>query len=147
MKEAWISNQRAWRFLHPELDAGEGPSGLQLTPRGGVALARGAACVRQSLLLLLSTVPGERVMRPEYGCDLFRVVFSPNDDTTAGLAIHYVRQAIARWEPRVKLLRVDAGRHPEVPGLLEIRVEYRLRATGERDAIALALDLSEGGTP
>ena len=62
------------------------------------------ASIRQSLLLLLSTSPGERVMRPDYGCSLRRLVFAPNDDTTAGLAIHYVRQAVERWEPRVEIL-------------------------------------------
>jgi hypothetical protein len=51
------------------------------------------AAVRQSILLLLTTVPGERVMRPDYGCDLQKLVFSPNDATTHGLAIHYVRRA------------------------------------------------------
>ena len=42
--------------------------------------------IRQAILLLFSTRPGERVMRPDYGCDIHRLVFSPNDDTTAGLA-------------------------------------------------------------
>ena len=41
-------------------------------------------------------------MRPGYGCHLFRLAFAPNDDTTAGLAIHYVRQALERWEPRIE---------------------------------------------
>jgi len=46
---------------------------------------------------------GERVLRPEYGCDLHRLVFSPNDATTAGLAVHYVRAALLRWEPRIEI--------------------------------------------
>ena len=66
--------------------------------------------VRQAILLLISTTPGERVMRPNYGCALGRLVFSPNDDTTAGLATHYVRQALLRWEPRIQILQLEATR-------------------------------------
>jgi len=60
--------------------------------------------VRQAILLLLSTVPGERIMRPEYGCLIHQLVFSPNDATTAGLAIHYVQRALDLWEPRVDVV-------------------------------------------
>ena len=73
---------RAWRFVHPDLErAGEAP-GLQHRA-GRTRMVAGEDSVRQSLLLLLSTRRGERVMRPEYGCDLFKLVFAPCDDTTA----------------------------------------------------------------
>lgn len=134
---------RAFRFVHPDFDAGEAP-GLGLSPRGGAAMVEEDAAVRQSLLILFSTLPGERVMRPEYGCNLQRLVFAPNDDTTAGLAIHYVRQAIARFEPRVKILRLDAGRHPQASELLEIRLDYRLRADHSAGSISFAIDLGAG---
>ena len=77
-------------------------------PTGSIAMVEEDDAIRQALLLLISTRPGERVMRPAYGCDLERLIFSPNDDTTAGLAMHYVRQAVERWEPRVEILGVDA---------------------------------------
>ena len=98
--------------------------------------------VRQAILLLLSTSPGERVMRPEYGCDLHRLIFSPNDDTTAGLAIHYVRRALERWEPRIDILRLDATRCAENPGVLEIVLEYRVRATWQIENLVFHLDLT-----
>ena len=66
-------------------------------------MTSGPDAVRQSILLLLSTRPGERVMRPDNGCDLYRLAFAPSDDMTAGLAIHYVRQAVERWEPCARL--------------------------------------------
>lgn len=135
---------RSWSFLHPDADAAGLESGLRLAPTGGMEMARGAAAVRQALLLLLTTRPGERVMRPDYGCELQRLVFSPNDDTTAGLAIHYVRRAIARWEPRVEIVRVDAGRDPGDPGRLTIRLDYRLRSTRELDRLTFSLDLAGG---
>jgi uncharacterized protein len=104
----------------------------------------GADAVRQSILLLLSTRPGERVMRPEYGCNLYRLAFAPNDDMTAGLAIHYVRQAVERWELRAEIISLDAGRDPEAPELLNIILEYRLRVTQQADQLFISVDLTGG---
>jgi Bacteriophage baseplate protein W len=83
-------------------------------------------------------------MRPEYGCELHRLAFSPNDDTTAGLAIYYVRRALERWEPRIQLLHVDAGRSPESPERLDISVEYRVRATQRGDRLVYPFTLAGG---
>ena len=133
---------RGWRFVHPDFDASEGVPGLRLSARGGIAMVEEAADVRQAILLLLSTRRGERVMRPDYGCDLHRLVFSPNDNTTAGLAIHYVRRALERWEPRIDRLRVDAGRNSEEPTRLDILVEYRVRATQRTESLQVSLSLT-----
>ena len=84
-------------------------------------------------------------MRPTYGCDLFKLVFWPNDDTTAGLAMHYVREAVTRWEPRVDRLNVDATRHPDDPSRLNIDLDYRVRSTGEQDRLSVQLDLQGSG--
>ena len=138
-------NERAaggWLFIHPDFDTRGGAPGLALSARGGIALVAGDDAVRQAILLLLSTMPGERVMRPDYGCELHRLLFAPNDDTTAGLAIFYVRRAVERWEPRVEVLRVDAGRNPQRPDLLDVILEYRVRATQRRDQLAFALALA-----
>ncbi len=145
MRPANRPAHRAIAFLHPELDREHGEGGLVLSSSGALEMTSGAAAIRQSLLVLLSTQPGERVMRPEYGCELNRLPFSPNDDTTAGLAMHHVRRAIARFEPRIKIVSLDAGPHPDHAALLEIRLEYRLRSSGERASLAFALDLSAGG--
>jgi phage baseplate assembly protein W len=111
---------RAWRF--------DALSGISVAP-GRVEMVEGDDSVRQAIFLLLSTTPGERVMRPEYGCELRRVLFSPNDDSTAGLAIHYVRQAIDRWEPRVAIVRLDAVANRDRAEQLDIALEYRVRST------------------
>jgi len=98
--------------------------------------------VRQAVLLLLSTRPGERAMRPDYGCDLHKLVFSPNDDTTAGLAMHYVRQALDRWEPRIVIERLDAGRDEAYPERLNILLEYRLGSSMTRDSLIFSVNLT-----
>lgn len=138
---------RSWRFLVPRLDAPGEPVGLVVDPSGAIDTVADDEAVRQSLLMLISTRPGERVMRPEYGCDLHRLVFSPNDDTTAGLAIHFVRQAVERWEPRVEILRVDANRDPEEATRLAIVLDYRVRATLQAGSIEVGVDLQQGVTP
>lgn len=138
---------RSLAFIHPDFDAHAGVPGLRLTPTGRLAVVTDAASVRQALLLLLSTRPGERINRPGYGCHLFRLVFAPADDTTAGLAIHYVARAVEQWEPRINVISLDAGRSPETPELLEVRLRYLVRTTQLEDEIAIAVPVASGGAP
>ena len=132
---------RALRFLGT---ADLGDAGLRTGATGTLSTVDGDAAVRQAVILLLSTSPGERLMRPEYGSHLHRLAFAPNDQTTAGLAIHYVRSALARWEPRVDVLELDAYPDPDRAELLVIQLRYRVRATL---AVAdLTLPAPVGGT-
>jgi phage baseplate assembly protein W len=141
-----IQRYRAWRFVHPDLDIYRTTPGLQLTPAGRIAMVEERETVRQAILLLLSTRPGERVMRPTYGCDLWRLVFSLNDETTAGLAIHYVRQALQRWEPRIDIVNLDATRGEDDPGRLDIFLEYRLRTQQIQESFRYSLSLTGAST-
>lgn len=133
---------QGWRFGHPDLDRSADRLGLTLTPRNTIQLVAGDDAVRQAVLLLLSTRPGERVMRPDYGCAIHTLVFSPNDDTTAALAIHYVRRALQRWEPRINILNIDAGQHPEETSVLRILLVYQVRATHEIEQLQLDVNLA-----
>ncbi|HEX9076269.1 MAG TPA: GPW/gp25 family protein [Anaerolineae bacterium] len=135
---------RAWRFLYPDVDAGAESAGLALSARGRIEMVQDNDSVRQAILLLLSTVPGERVMRPDYGSSLHQLVFSPNDDTTAGLAIYSVRRALELWEPRIDILGLDARRDEESPERLDIILDYRVRATLRSDTLALSFNLAGG---
>lgn len=126
------------RFNPPAL---AGPPGFGVTPTGRLDTVSDEAALRQSLLLLLSTVPGERVMRPSYGCPLDRFVFAPNDETTAGLAIHEVRSAIERNEPRVEIVGIDAGPDPADFTRLIVEVTYRVRATAVLETVSLPVEL------
>ncbi|QSQ23058.1 GPW/gp25 family protein [Pyxidicoccus parkwayensis] len=136
---------RTWRFAHPDFEMAE-LSGLRLAPTGKVEMVEEHASIRQAVLLLLTTTPGERVMRPDYGCELHRLLFSSNDDTTAGLAIHYVRRALERWEPRINVLHLDATRSSDEPHRLDISLEYRVRATGRTERLAYPFSLAGGPT-
>ena len=133
---------RAWQFEHPDFDVPEEEDGLRLTAKRAIAMVEDDLAVRQSILLLLSTIPGERVMRPDYGCALNQLIFSPNDDTTAGLALHFVRQALERWEPRAEILQLEAEPNEAAPEVLEIRLEYRVRATRRVETLVVPVNLA-----
>lgn len=130
---------RSLRFCHPDEP---GAPGLRLLPNGALETVSQAAAVRQALLMLLTTRPGERVMRPDYGCRLNELIFALRDETTAGLAIHYVESAIRRWEPRVEVLKVDASWDTRQPSLLLIHLDYRLRHDPARYALSWELEVS-----
>jgi len=132
---------RAAAFVIPGFDDTAVP-GLRLDGRGRLATVHDAASIRQALLLLLSTRPGERVGRPGYGCHLWRLAFEGADDTTAGLAIHYVTQAVETWEKRVRVLDVVADIPADDPSLLEVRMTYRIQSTLATDRVAVAVPIA-----
>jgi phage baseplate assembly protein W len=88
--------------------------------------------VRQGMLLVLQTAPGERVMRPDFGCAIHKLLFAPNDATTRGLAESAVREALLRWEPRIELMHVTALPGGDREELLVVSVDYRVRRTDSR---------------
>ena len=126
------------RFGYP--GSGAAP-GLSVDPAGRVATIDGDEAIRQSLLMLLSTRPGERVMRPRYGCPLHRLVFQPLDATTAGLAIHYVERAVRLWEPRVAIISIDAQPEPTGEPRLVVTLDYRVHTTQSVESLSFELDL------
>ncbi len=85
--------------------------------------------VRQAIWMILSTAPGERMMRPDFGCGIHDLVFALNSSATAGRASNEVRQALIRWEPRIDVLSVDVYPGSAQPNLLLIEISYQVRAT------------------
>jgi phage baseplate assembly protein W len=102
---------------------------LQVDHRGAVALARDERDVEQAIWLILSTAPGERPMRPEFGCGAHDRVFDRIDAETMGLIERDVRAALDRWEPRVDVEAVDFELEGADSGQLVIDLTYRIRAT------------------
>jgi Bacteriophage baseplate protein W len=118
---------------------GPGAPGFRLTGAGRIEVVTGIAELRQSLLMLLATTPGERPLAPTFGCALDRLAFEPIDDTTAGLAIRMVAEAVAQQLPQVQVDRLDAGPDPADPGRLRIELWYRDRRSGTTDTLSLTL--------
>ncbi|MBH1934408.1 GPW/gp25 family protein [Streptomyces sp. AV19] len=102
-----------------------------LTPSGEVALATGGEDVAQAIRLVLGTTPGERPMRPEFGCGVHGLAFDPLDATTVARADAEVRRALERWEPRIELDDLLFSTDSTDEGVLYIDVRYRLRDTNE----------------
>ena len=104
---------------------------VRMSPTGGVQLSTGDREIMESIRLILSTAPGERPMRPEFGCAIHRYVFAPANQATAGDMAHAVRLALERWEVRIELedVRVLFDRAEE--GVLGIEIGYRLRGTND----------------
>jgi phage baseplate assembly protein W len=94
----------------------------------GVAISYGEENIQQSIWIILATAPGERVMRPDFGCGIHRLVFEVNDAGTRGEVKKEVSNALIRWEPRIDVLDVgtEVKGHGEV---LLITVSYQVRAT------------------
>jgi hypothetical protein len=94
--------------------------------------ADGEQSVRQSIWTILSTSPGERVMRPDFGCSLSDLVFAVNNAATATAVTRAVREALATWEPRIDVLDVYAAPDPVQANVLNIEINYQVRSTNSR---------------
>jgi Bacteriophage baseplate protein W len=97
-----------------------------------IALARYEDSIHQAIWIILSTAPGERVMRPDFGCGLHNLVFAVNSAGTAAQVASEVRQALLRWEPRIEALEVAVTTDASEPTRLLIDIGYRVRATNNR---------------
>jgi phage baseplate assembly protein W len=102
---------------------------LGVDRRGRIALAHGEDDIEQALQIILGTAPGERPMRPEFGCGIHRYVFDVVDAETLGRMELEISRAIERWEPRVDLTGVRFDTSTALDGRLEITIDYRVRAT------------------
>jgi phage baseplate assembly protein W len=100
---------------------------LQVTPRGAIATSSEEQKIEESILLILSTAPGERLMLPDFGCGIHDLVFAPNDHGTITRVVDLVRRSLTTYEQRIDVLDVNADTSSEQPNLLLIRVDYRIR--------------------
>jgi phage baseplate assembly protein W len=117
---------------------------VQLDDEGEIALSRYADDVREAIWIILSTSPGERVMRPTFGCGIHEYVFAPNNTSTLGLIHFHVEDALTRWEPRIDLEEVLVESSPTDPSLLLISVDYRVRTTDSRFNLVYPFYLQRG---
>ena len=105
---------------------------IGLDEHGQVRMAAGEEGVRQSIWTILSTAPGERLMRPDFGCGIHDLVFGVNSPGTATAVAGAVREALAVWEPRIDVLDVFAAPDPADPSVLLIEINYQVRTTNSR---------------
>jgi uncharacterized protein len=105
---------------------------IDTSQTGGVGLVSGVTELEQAMHLILGTHPGERPMRPEFGCRLNDFIFAPADATTAGLIAYEVRVSLERWEPRIAVDEVRVTTDSVDAATLWIDVYYTILETYDR---------------
>jgi phage baseplate assembly protein W len=98
---------------------------------GRIGLVTGVREIEESIRLILATAPGERPMRPEFGCAVHDYVFAPADASTAGDIAYAVRVALDRWEPRIELVDVTVRFDAVENGTLYVDVQYSVLGTND----------------
>ena len=114
---------KGWRF----------PVSVNLT--GGVSTSAYEENVRQSIFIILGTAPGERVMRPDFGCRIHDLMFAPNNDVTAARAEHYCEEAIYKYEPRIEKCRVTSRPNPVEPNRLDLQIDYVISGAHDKRSL------------
>lgn len=124
---------RGWRF----------PVAVDAT--GGIAISSHAQEIEEAIAIIIGTSPGERVMRPAFGCRVHELVFAPNNPETVGLARRYVEEALGMWEPRISVESVDVATDYADPEAvrLNITVTYTIRSTKDRRSLVYPFYLIE----
>lgn len=108
---------------------------LRADARGQIALVSGNEDIEQSIRIILSTRPGERVMRPTFGCRAHELLFETRSAATASLLQEYVLQALRMWEPRIDVHRVNVVNDDAHPGALLAEIEYEIKAMHDTRSI------------
>jgi phage baseplate assembly protein W len=115
-------------------------------PRSGdIALSQYERDVREGIRIILETAPGERVMRPRFGCGIHDLVFEEMNTTTLFAVQAAVRDALTTYEARIELLDVAVDPLLALDGVLVISIDYRIRRTNQTDNLVYPFLYLEGG--
>lgn len=122
--------------------------GMAFPPRldanGRFAWAIGHRSVRDSMRIILTTQPGERIMLPNFGAGLRAFLFEPNVPATHRLMEEQIQHALRRWEPRIALASVRVSEHPDDPSRATVSITYALVATQASERIDLTVPVGGG---
>lgn len=121
---------------------------VELEPRTGlVASVQHEEDIRQSIRIILETTPGERVMRPNFGCGIHEMVFDALDSTAIQRIRSIVDESLRRCEARIDVLDVTVEETPSEQGRLIVEIEYRVRKTNQTGNLVFPFYFREGGRP
>lgn len=124
-------------------------SGWSFPPRflestEGLELSHDDRDIAESIFILLSTTPGERVMNPKYGCDLHSMVFANMGNSTKTLIQDMITTAILYFEPRIDVESIDIDDSEYLEGKLKINILYNIKGTNSRKNMVYPFYLTEG---
>jgi phage baseplate assembly protein W len=105
---------------------------VSINLNGGVSSSQLEENVRQSIFIVLGTAPGERLHRPDFGCQIHDLMFAPNNALTGALAEVYCEEAIYKFEPRIEKVTCRASAHPDEPNRLDVRIEYVIAGKNDK---------------
>ncbi len=109
-----------------------------------VKMLEDEADIESSLEILLSTRLGERVMVPDYGCNLDELLFKPLNLTLKTYVIDLIKTAILYYEPRIDARKIEIDPSDELNGVLLINIEYIIRTTNSRRNMVFPFYKEEG---
>jgi phage baseplate assembly protein W len=119
---------------------------VQIDPlTGQVASVAYEEHIRQSIVSILETAPGERVMRPNFGCGIHELVFTAVDSTAIELIRSSVQEALIRCEARIDVLNITVDEAATTEGKLLVEIEYRVRKTNQTGNLVFPFYFREGG--
>jgi phage baseplate assembly protein W len=102
--------------------------------------------IKESIFIILSTTPGERIMQPEFGCDLKRLAFEINDSTLIATFNHLIYHALLNFEPRVNYIDTHIIDRNELDGILHLQINFKIITTNTRHNIVFPFYLQGEGT-
>lgn len=111
-------------------------------PDGRIAWSEGEDNIRESMRVILMTEPGERLRLPQFGAGLGRFLFEPNIVATHALIRERIREALARWEPRIRVEAVEVAADRADPQAAIATINYRLVATQTLERVSLAVSVA-----
>ena len=120
---------------------------LRTDATGGIAMVSREREIEEAIRLILGTSPGERPMRPEFGCRISEFVFASADGSTASLVAAEVDRALGRWEPRINVEDVAVSFDATDAGVLYIDIRYSIRATNDRRNLVFPFYVIPGEGP
>ena len=118
--------------------------GTKDTKRHEFGLCEGEEKIRQSIRLILATAPGERIMRPDFGCGIHELLFEPLTSALVALVSDRVGTALARWEPRIDVLNIGVRIPDSGSQALLVDITYRTRANNAVNNLVYPFYLQEG---
>lgn len=117
---------------------------VRVAPDGGLALSSAEQSIAESIWLVLSTSPGERVMHPQFGCGMQTLVFAGNNAATHAAIAHHVREALTNFEPRIDVLDVRVNASGDLDNVLLVAIDYRVLDNNTMHNLVYPFYIGEG---
>jgi phage baseplate assembly protein W len=118
---------------------------LRTDATGSISLVSREREIEEAIRLILGTAPGERPMRPEFGCRINEYVFASADGGTANAIAAEVKHALRRWEPRIDVQEVLVTFDARETTTLYIDIRYSIRRTNDRRNLVFPFYVIPGG--